>query len=121
MVGDDGDLTAMRRDFDTVNDVLAETVPIVLRDLGRVSRWVNIAAARGGGRLFDFSLATARKQAWATAVRLHPLSAEERARERQRRSTGSSGVLAYMVANPQLPVSLLVGVARLLEERDARG
>lgn len=52
-----GDLARMRADFDAVNDVLAATYPVVLRDLGRVSRWVNLAATTGGGRLFDLGAA----------------------------------------------------------------
>src|SRR5687768_5213232 len=66
LAGDD-DPATLRADFDAVNDVLASTYPLVLRDLGRVSRWVNVVAASGGGRLFSFSLTVARAQAWQSA------------------------------------------------------
>ena len=39
-----GDLTGLRADYDAVNDILAETLPEVLRSLGTVSRWVNVLA-----------------------------------------------------------------------------
>ena len=55
-----GDLTVLRADFNAVNDILAETIPSVLASLGAVSRWVNVVASRGGGRMFDFSLRVAR-------------------------------------------------------------
>ena len=74
-----GDLAGMRRDFDTMNDVLAATYPEVLRDLGGVSHWVNFVASVGGGRIFNFSLVAARRQAWVAATRLHALDAAGRA------------------------------------------
>ena len=55
-----GDLRSMRHDFDAVNDVLAATYAEVVKDLDRVSRWVNGAARLGGGRAFNFSLTLAR-------------------------------------------------------------
>ena len=67
------DLADLRPDFDAVNDILAESLPMVLRSLGTVSRWVNTAAVLGGGRLFDFSLQVARRRAWEAAVRMHAL------------------------------------------------
>ncbi|MEO6654053.1 MAG: DUF5995 family protein [Ilumatobacteraceae bacterium] len=70
LAADRDGIGGMRADFDAVNDVLSETMPDVLRDLGRVSAWVNIAASRGGGRVFHFSLEAARAQAWRSAVRL---------------------------------------------------
>ena len=50
-----GDLAGLRADYDAVNDILAETLPEVLRSLGAVSRWVNPFGRAGGERLFDFS------------------------------------------------------------------
>src|SRR5215471_1165020 len=57
-----GGLQAMRSDFDAINQILAETQPLVLKDLALSSRWTNLAAGLGGGRLFDFSLTVARGQ-----------------------------------------------------------
>ncbi len=114
-----GDLTDLRVDFDAVNDILAETIPSVLATLGTVSRWVNIAAARGAGRLFDFSLRVARTRAWDTAVRLHrtePAARPAYVAELDRLVR----VLAYLVANPGAPASWGVSVARRLEEHDPR-
>jgi hypothetical protein len=110
-------LTALRPDFDAVNDVLAEMLPVVVRDLGRVSRWVNLVAARGGGQAFDFSLVTARRQAWATAARLHPLAGDARARDVAELDR-LVRVLARIVAAPGAPAAWFVAVGRRLEDHD---
>jgi hypothetical protein len=112
------DIAGMRSDFDAVNTVLAETMPDVLRDLGGVSRWVNVLAARGGGRLFGFSLQAARNQAWQTAGRLHRLDAEARAQEVTELDRLVT-VLDYLITRPAPPFRWLVPVGRRLETRDA--
>ena len=119
LADEDGDLASLRNDFDAVNDVLAATYPVVLRDLGLVARWVNVAASAGGGRLFSFSLTVARAQAWRAATRLHGLDAEAR-RAEVAELDRLVRVLAYLVASPRPPVSLLVPIGRLLEARDPR-
>jgi hypothetical protein len=114
-----GDLTALHADFDAVNDILAETIPSVLATLGTVSRWVNVAAAHGAGKLFDFSLRVARTRAWDTAVRLQ--RTETAARPAYVADLdGLVRVLAYLVANPGAPASWGVAVGRRLEEHDPR-
>lgn len=110
-------LDGLRADFDAVNDVLADTMPDVLRDLGRVSAWVNIAAARGGGRLFHFSLEAARAQAWRAAVRLDRLDATARAADVAEIDRLVS-VLAYLVTRPGRPITWAVRAGRWLEEDD---
>jgi hypothetical protein len=114
-----GDLTDLRADFDAVNDILAETIPSVLATLGTVSRWVNVVAVRGGGRMFDFSLRIARTRAWDTAVRLERTAPADRP-EYVADLDGLVRVLAYLVANPGAPASWGVAVARRLEEHDPR-
>jgi hypothetical protein len=114
-----GGLAGLRADFDAVNDVLAATYPIVLRDLGGVSRWVNLVARRGGSQLFGFSLTAARRQAWDAATRLHPLDADGR-RAYVAELDRLVRVLAYLVAHPGVPAQLLVRAARAVEERDPR-
>lgn len=113
------DLAELQPDFDAVNAILAESLPMVLRSLGTVSRWVNTAAVFGGRRLFDFSLLVARRRAWDAAVRMHELDESDRSTyvveldELVR-------VLAYLVANPG-PVSRLgVALGRRCEEHDPR-
>ena len=113
------DLAGMRADFDAVNDILAESLPMVLRSLGTVSRWVNTAAVLGGGRLFDFSLQMARRRAWEAAVRMHALADDDRA-EYAVELDRLVRVLAYMVVHPGPVSSLGVAVGRRCEERDPR-
>lgn len=116
---EDGSLPAMRRDFDTVNAVLAATMPEVVRDLGRSSRWVNAAAVWGADRWFHFSLERAREQAWRYAERTHRLDAEGR-RTAAAELDQLVRVLAHLVTRPVWPVKWLVPVARRLEEDDPR-
>lgn len=112
-----GDLEALHPDFDAVNDVLAETLPLVLGELARVARWTNLVAARGGGRLFDFSLGVARAQAWATAERLQRLDDDQRATEVAALDELVC-VLAHLVSRPGAPVSWLAAVGRRFEDHD---
>jgi hypothetical protein len=113
------DLADLRADFDAVNDILAESLPMVLRSLGTVSRWVNTAAVLGGGRLFDFSLQVARRRAWEAAVRMHALDAAGRA-EYVVELDRLVRVLAYMVVHPGPVSSVGVALGRRCEERDPR-
>jgi hypothetical protein len=114
-----GDLAGIRADFDAVNDVLADTLPEVIRDLGRASRWANVAAAAGGGRLFTFSLTAARDQAWRYAERNWALDAADRSQEAASLDE-LVRVLAYLVVHPGWPIRWLVPLARRLEEDDPR-
>jgi uncharacterized protein DUF5995 len=112
-----GDLLAIRHDFDVVNDVLADTYADVVKDLDRVSRWVNGAARLGGGRAFNFSLRVARARAWQAAVRMYGLSADGRrdyADELDRLVAG----LAYLITRPSPAVRPFLALARRLEEHD---
>jgi hypothetical protein len=115
-----GGLQAIRRDFDLVNDVLAATYHDVLRDLDGVARWTNEAAALGGGRLFNFSLRTARRQAWDAAGRLFPLDDDDDAVTYRAELDRLVSVLAYLVTRPPAPVRLVLPLLRRLEQRDPR-
>jgi hypothetical protein len=110
------DWSAIRRDFDAVNVILAATSVDVLRDLDRVSRWTNEAAALGGGKLFNFSLRRARDQAWSAARRLAVLDDDEQAEE-VRELDDLVAVVAYLVSRPVFPASLVMGLARRFETR----
>ena len=116
---EDGDLQAVRTDFDAVNGILAATMDSVIRDLDTVSRWSNEAAALGGGRLFNFSLLVARSRAWDAAERMYPLdAAAQTAYLRQLDALVS--VIAYLITRPAFPVNALAALARRLEQRDPR-
>ena len=116
---DRDDLHGLRPDFDAINDVLADMLPEVLRDLGRVSRWVNLAAARGGDRVFNFSLEVGRAQAWRSAERLNRLDPASRATDVAELDRMVS-VLAYLITKPVKPFSWLVPLARRLEQDDPK-
>jgi hypothetical protein len=113
-----GDLLSIRHDFDTVNDVLADTYVDVIKDLDRVSRWVNGAARLGGGRAFNFSLTLARTRAWQAASAMYPLPADGR-RAYCEELDRLVSVLAYLITKPSPIVRPLLSLARRLEEHDA--
>jgi hypothetical protein len=113
-----GDLASIRHDFDTVNDVLATTYVDVVKDLDRMSRWVNSAARLGGGRAFNFSLKLARARAWQAASNMYPLPAAGR-RAYAEELDRLTSVLAFLVTHPSPALRPLLFLARRLEEHDA--
>jgi hypothetical protein len=115
----EGGLDAVHNDFDTVNDVLANTSVAVTRDLDTVSHLTSEAAWLGGGRLFNFTLREARAQAWRAAERLYPLDEQQR-REYLSELDDLVSVVAYLITRPGLPVGMAVWLARRFEQRDPR-
>jgi len=112
-------LASLRPDFDAINDILAETQPDILRDLGRVSGWTQLAVAAGGGRVFNFSLSRARAQAWQSAERIHRLDDAARPGEVAELDRLVS-VLSLLITQPSAPVSWLLPIPRWLEHDDPR-
>lgn len=110
----DEPIEVLRPDFDAINDILAETQPAILRDLGRVSGWTQIAAAAGGGRVFNFSLDRARDEAWRTAVRLERLDPATRIVDAGELDSVVTG-LSQLITAPRRPVRWLLRVPRWLE------
>lgn len=113
-----GDLLSIRRDFDAVNDVLATTYVDVVKDLDRMSRWVNSAARLGGGRAFNFSLRLSRRRAWEAATNMYTLSPAGR-RAYADELDKLVSVLAFLITRPSPAVRPLLSLARRLEEHDA--
>src|SRR4051794_475798 len=114
-----GDLQSIRGDFDRINDILATKQTAVLKELGAVAGWVNLATAVGGGRAFHFSLDEARKQAWGAATRMWPLDAAGR-RAYVAELDRLVCVLAYLITRPVFPLSLAIPGLRRTEQRDPR-
>lgn len=114
-----GSLAGVRADFDTVNDVLAAQQTQVLSELGRVSRWINVAAGLGGGQLFHFSLGRARAEAWGAAERLWVLDDVGR-RSYVAELDRLVAALAYLITRPRRPLSLVTPLLRRLEDRQPR-
>jgi hypothetical protein len=113
-----GDLLSIRHDFDAVNDVLAATYADVVKDLDRVSRWVNGAARLGGGRAFNFSLRLARARAWQAASAMYALPADGRRGYADELDRYVS-VLAFLITRPSPVARPFLRLARHLEEHDA--
>ncbi len=114
-----GDLAGVRKDFDAVNDVLAEVSVGVVGELDRLSHWTSMVAGLGGGRAFNFSLRAARAQAWSAAERLYALD-DHQQREYVAELDESVSVLAYLITRPPIPVAVFAFFARFLEQRDPK-
>ena len=114
-----GDLASVHDDFDAVNDVLARVSVGVLGELDRLSHWTSAVAALGGGRAFNFSLRTARAQAWSAAERLYALD-DLQQREYVTDLDELVSVLAYLITRPPIPVAVFAFFARFLEQRDPK-
>jgi hypothetical protein len=114
-----GDLAALRPGFDAINDLLAETYPALVRDVGRVAWWMAALSAQESGRAFNFSLHRARDIAWLNAERLFALPADERPAAAAQLDDAVR-LLAYLVTVPPWPVSWAVPVLRRLESSDPR-
>jgi hypothetical protein len=112
-----GDLAGVHADFDAVNDVLAKESVGVLAELDLLSHWTSTVAALGGGRAFNFSLRTARAQAWSSAQRLYRLDDQQLGKDVADLDELVS-VLAYLITRPPIPVAVFAFFARFLEQRD---
>ena len=119
LAGERGGLDAMRSDFEAINRILAETQPRVMKDLGLTSRWVNVVASLGAGRVFDFSLDVAREQAWRSAERLYGMDPVDRPDDVAELDQ-LVRVLAYLVAHPRTPLRCVIPILRRFEDNDPR-
>ena len=114
-----GDLAGVHADFDAVNDVLAKESVGVLAELDLLSHWTSVVAALGGGRAFNFSLRTARAQAWSAAERLQTLD-DQQQRDYVAELDELVSVLAYLITRPPIPVAVFAFFARFLEQHDPK-
>jgi hypothetical protein len=115
-----GEVEALRDDFETINDVLAELVDQMQASLAAVSpwtRWVDLAGLRFDEALVTFSLRRARADAWRFATELSSASAEER-RGLEAQRDAEVAALGARIARPGRPVRWLVGAARRHERHD---
>lgn len=112
-----GDLEALRPGFDAINDILAGIYPDLVSDVGRVAGWITAVSARGGGRIFNFSLHRARDVAWMNARLLYAMPVDERPAQVARLDE-SVRVLAYLVTRPPRLVSWTVPLIRRFESDD---
>jgi hypothetical protein len=118
-----GEVEALRDDFETINDVLAELVDRMQASLATVSPWtryVDIAGLRFDEALVTFSLRRARADAWDFATSLSTVGADERARLEAGRDA-EVAALGARIARPGRPMRWLVGAAQRRERHDLQG
>jgi hypothetical protein len=115
-----GEVDALRDDFETINDVLAELVDRMQASLASVSpwtRWVDVAGLRFDEAVVTFSLRRARAEAWDFATVLSSASADERRRLETQRDADVAAIGAR-IARPGRPVRWLIGAAQRRERHD---
>ena len=117
-----GEVDALRDDFETINDVLADLVDDMQASLASVSPWtryVDIAGLRFDEALVTFSLRRARADAWEFATKLNTATPDERRQLEQRRDT-EVAALGQRIARPGRPLRWLVSAAQRREHHDLR-
>jgi hypothetical protein len=115
-----GEVEALRDDFETINDVLADLVDRMQASLASVSPWtryVDVAGLRFDEALVTFSLRRARAEAWEFATALSVVSPEDRARLESQRDT-EVAALGARIARPGRPLRWLVNAAQRHERHD---
>jgi Family of unknown function (DUF5995) len=114
-------LMNLRRDFESINDILCAMLDDVQDRLALVSPWMNMLD-RAGGRtdeeILNFSIERARHAAWCVAERLAPLGAEEIQKEIEVLDRWVD-VLAFVIQYPPgISIRLATLFVRLTEGRD---
>jgi Family of unknown function (DUF5995) len=114
-------LSALRRDFDRINEIISSLIAGVAHDIAEVSPWIGLLDRIGGrhdDEIVRFSIEVARSEAWRFAVELAPLAREHWAGPIGARDARVAH-LARTVLNPGwLSAGLLVIRAR--ESNDVR-
>ena len=73
-------LPGLRRDFDRINEVLAQLVAGIEGNVAEVSPWIGLLGKIGGrhdDEIIRFSIEVARTEAWRFAAELAPLDADD--------------------------------------------
>jgi len=110
-------LPALQRDFDEINNILAELLDRVQEKIGGLSPWLGLLD-RVGGRsdeaIFNFGLQIARDGAWRFAEKFAGLTSEEHATALAERDE-KIAALARRVINPGWLLWVVSLVIRLFE------
>ena len=114
-------LEGLRRDFDSINDILSAMLDDVQDKLALVSPWMGVLD-RVGGRtdeeILNFSIDRARGSAWRVAERLAPLGSEEAQKEIEVLDRWVD-VLAFVIQYPPgISIRLATFSVRLAESHD---
>jgi hypothetical protein len=114
-------LAGLRRDFDSINNILWAMLEDVQDKLTLVSplmSLIDLAGGRTDEAILNFSIKRARQAAWLVAERLAPLSPEEMQREIDVLDRWVD-VLAFVVQHPPgISIRLANSLVRLTESRD---
>jgi hypothetical protein len=115
-------LDAVRADFDAVNDVLGQLIDGCQGALDEVSPWLDLVdkiGGKGDETLIRFSLVAARRQAWAVAQRISPLTGA--ARDRAIASVdGQTALVAHAVEHPGIGASAVLFTVRARERAEPK-
>jgi Family of unknown function (DUF5995) len=116
-------LAGMRRDFDSVNDVLWAMLDDVQDKLTLVSpsmSWLDKAGGRGDEVILNFSIKRARESAWRVAERLAPLSPEAMQKEIDVLDRWVDVLAGVIEHPPDTTIRLATFFVRLTESRDVK-
>ncbi|HEV2765267.1 MAG TPA: DUF5995 family protein [Pyrinomonadaceae bacterium] len=112
-------LPSLKKDFNTINDILGVMTGTVQDQLARVSFWMRVLDRFGRNAdeaLMNFNIEVARDAAWRFAQRLAPLTPAEIECEIEERDRWVE-LLARLVRHPPVTVRLINFAVRLTEPR----
>ena len=115
-------LAELKRDFEVINDILAELPDVVQNKLGAISPLLNLLDDVGGKSdeaVFNFSLRAARSAVWSVAELLAPLDPGKQAREIEKIDRGIEK-LAGIILRPDRLLNAATLPIRLAERRNTR-
>lgn len=115
-----GELPALKRDFDEINDILAELHEKIQRQIEALSPWLGLLdrlAGRTDEIVFNFSLKRARAAAWKFAEQLASLPPEQQAPAIEKKDS-KIAALANRIRRPGWLISLVTFMIRVRESND---
>ncbi|MEX6690335.1 DUF5995 family protein [Danxiaibacter flavus] len=116
-----GPMDAVRKDFDSINDLLAALTYPVLNGLSRVSPLLSLLGMHSGNSssiLIQFSIANARDGAWVFAEDLHAKQGADRDACMAKRDKTIATLAGGLIHMPSFFMRLTVWVIRLFEKKN---
>jgi hypothetical protein len=113
--------SALKHDFDEINNVLASLLDEVQREVGAVSPlfgWMDWVAGRSDEAICNFSMTKARNAAWQASIRLAAMTAPQQAAEIAQQDKVVTA-LSRVIYNRRMIFHPLFLIIRLAEARDA--
>lgn len=118
-----GSMDVVRKDFDSINDLLAALTYPVLNSLSNISPLLSLLGMHSGNSssiLIQFSIANARDGAWVFAEDLHAKQGADRDACMAKRDKTIATLAGGLIHMPSFFMRLTVWVIRLFEKKNVK-